>query len=37
MINGVAGSRLLYLFVPGSDTLTAPNTEYQLCFKCHST
>lgn len=37
VINGVAGSRPLYLFVPGSDTLTAPNTEYQLCFKCHST
>jgi len=34
--NGVAGSRPLYTFVPGSDTLTTPDAEYQLCFKCHS-
>lgn len=34
--NGVAGQRPLYTFVAGSDTLTSPVAEYQLCFKCHS-
>ncbi len=34
--NGVAGDRPLYTFLAGADTLTAPNAEYQLCFKCHS-
>ncbi|MFN8586571.1 MAG: cytochrome c3 family protein [Candidatus Eisenbacteria bacterium] len=37
VVNGLAGSRPLYQFVAGSDTLTTPNAEYQLCFKCHST
>ena len=34
--NGIAGQRPLYTFVTAADTLTAPNAEYQLCFKCHS-
>jgi predicted CXXCH cytochrome family protein len=34
--NGPAGTRPLYTFIAGSDTLTTPNAEYQLCFKCHS-
>lgn len=36
VLNGTAGSAPVYTFIPGSDTLTAPVTEYQLCFKCHS-
>lgn len=36
VVNGPAGSRPLYTLLPASDTLTTPNTEYQLCFKCHS-
>jgi predicted CXXCH cytochrome family protein len=36
VLNGPAGARPLYTFVAGSDTLSAPNDEYQLCFKCHS-
>lgn len=36
VLNGAAGTPPLYTFVPASDTLTAPNAEYQLCFKCHS-
>jgi predicted CXXCH cytochrome family protein len=36
VLNGTAGSPPLYSFVAGSDTLSAPNAEYQLCFKCHS-
>ena len=36
VLNGAAGAPPLYTFVPASDTLTAPNAEYQLCFKCHS-
>lgn len=35
-LNGAPGTRPLYTFVPASDTLTTPNEEYQLCFKCHS-
>ncbi len=35
-LNGISGSVPLYTFVPASDTLTGPVTEYQLCFKCHS-
>jgi len=34
--NGVAGAPPTYTFAAGSDTLTAPVAEYQLCFKCHS-
>jgi predicted CXXCH cytochrome family protein len=36
VLNGAAGTAPVYTFVQGSDTLTAPVTEYQLCFKCHS-
>ena len=36
VLNGAAGTAPAYTFVPGSDTLTAPVAEYQLCFKCHS-
>lgn len=36
VLNGPAGSPPLYTFIAGSDTLTAPHAEYQLCFKCHS-
>ena len=36
VMNGAAGSPPLYTFVPASDTLGTPNTEYALCFKCHS-
>lgn len=36
VLNGPAGAPPLYTFVPGSDTLSAPVAEYQLCFKCHS-
>jgi predicted CXXCH cytochrome family protein len=34
--NGGAGVPPTFTFVPGSDTLSAPVAEYQLCFKCHS-
>lgn len=34
--NGGPGTRPTYSFVAGSDTLTGPIAEYQLCFKCHS-
>lgn len=34
--NGAAGAPPAFTFVPGSDTLSAPVAEYQLCFKCHS-
>lgn len=34
--NGPAGAPPTFTFVAGSDTLTAPVAEYQLCFKCHS-
>lgn len=36
VLNGPAGTPPLYSFIAGSDTLTAPHAEYQLCFKCHS-
>ena len=34
--NGGPGAPPSFSFVAGSDTLTAPVAEYQLCFKCHS-
>lgn len=34
--NGAPGIAPAYTFAAGSDTLTAPLAEYQLCFKCHS-
>jgi predicted CXXCH cytochrome family protein len=34
--NGGPGSLPAYTFAAGVDTLSAPLTEYQLCFKCHS-
>lgn len=34
--NGPAGSTPAFTFLPGADTLTAPQAEYQVCFKCHS-
>jgi predicted CXXCH cytochrome family protein len=34
--NGAPGMRPTYSFAAGSDTLTVPVAEYQLCFKCHS-
>jgi predicted CXXCH cytochrome family protein len=34
--NGAAGTKPIYTFLPASDTLTVPRTEYQICFKCHS-
>jgi predicted CXXCH cytochrome family protein len=34
--NGAAGARPAFTLVAGSDTLSAPVAEYQLCFKCHS-
>ena len=34
--NGGPGTRPTYTFVAGSDTLTAPLAEHQVCFKCHS-
>jgi predicted CXXCH cytochrome family protein len=36
VLNGAAGTPPSYTFVAGSDTLTPPVAEYQLCFKCHS-
>jgi predicted CXXCH cytochrome family protein len=35
-LNGPAGLPPAYAFIAGSDTLTGPPAEYQLCFKCHS-
>jgi len=35
--NGGAGSTPIFTFLPGSDTLSVPRAEYQVCFKCHST
>jgi predicted CXXCH cytochrome family protein len=34
--NGPAGTVPTYTFAAGSDTLSVPVAEYQLCFKCHS-
>jgi hypothetical protein len=34
--NGAAGTAPAYRFAAGSDTVSAPRAEYQLCFKCHS-
>jgi predicted CXXCH cytochrome family protein len=34
--NGGAGAPPSYFFAAGSDTLSGPVAEYQLCFKCHS-
>lgn len=34
--NGPAGSRPIYSLLAASDSLTGPNAEYELCFKCHS-
>jgi predicted CXXCH cytochrome family protein len=36
VMNGAAGNAPSYTFLANSDTLTAPVSEYQLCFKCHS-
>jgi predicted CXXCH cytochrome family protein len=36
VLNGPAGAAPAYTFLAGSDTLTDSPTEYQLCFKCHS-
>jgi predicted CXXCH cytochrome family protein len=36
VLNGPAGTVPGYTFIAASDTITAPVTEYQLCFKCHS-
>ena len=36
VLNGSAGTPPSFTFIPGSDTLTSGPTEYQLCFKCHS-
>ncbi|MBI5836554.1 MAG: hypothetical protein HZB25_04855 [Candidatus Eisenbacteria bacterium] len=36
VLNGAAGTAPVYTFTAGSDTLTSPVAEYQLCFKCHS-
>jgi predicted CXXCH cytochrome family protein len=36
VLNGAPGVRPGYVFIPASDTTTAPVAEYQLCFKCHS-
>ena len=36
VLNGAAGTVPAYAFLAASDTLTQPVTEYQLCFKCHS-
>lgn len=35
-IQGGAGAPPSYVFIPGSDTLSTPVAEYQLCYKCHS-
>jgi predicted CXXCH cytochrome family protein len=34
--NGGAGAAPAFTFAAGSDTLSEPRAEYQLCFKCHS-
>jgi predicted CXXCH cytochrome family protein len=34
--NGSPGAPPAYYFTPGSDTLSTPVAEFQLCFKCHS-
>jgi predicted CXXCH cytochrome family protein len=34
--NGAAGTPPAFTFAAGSDTLSAPRAEYQICFKCHS-
>jgi predicted CXXCH cytochrome family protein len=34
--NGAPGAPPAFTFAAGSDTLSAPVAEYQLCFKCHS-
>ena len=34
--NGGPGALPSFTFAAGSDTLSAPVAEYQLCFKCHS-
>ncbi len=34
--NGGPGAPPAFTFAPGSDTLSTPLAEYQLCFKCHS-
>ena len=36
VLNGGPGAAPTFTFVAGSDTLTAPRAEYQVCFKCHS-
>jgi predicted CXXCH cytochrome family protein len=36
VLNGIAGSLPMYTYLPASDTTSAPNAEYELCFKCHS-
>jgi predicted CXXCH cytochrome family protein len=36
VLNGPAGAPPTFTFVPGSDTLSTPRAEYQVCFKCHS-
>ena len=36
VLNSYAGSAPMYTYLPASDTTSAPNAEYQLCFKCHS-
>jgi hypothetical protein len=36
VLNGAAGTPPSFTFLAGADTLTGPVTEYQLCFKCHS-
>jgi predicted CXXCH cytochrome family protein len=35
-IQGGAGAPPAFIFIAGSDTLSAPATEAQLCYKCHS-
>lgn len=35
-IQGGAGAPPAYVWIAGSDTLTTPVAEYQLCYKCHS-
>jgi predicted CXXCH cytochrome family protein len=36
VLNGPAGTSPSYFFAAGSDTVSGPPAEYQLCFKCHS-
>ncbi len=35
-LHGGPGAPPTYEFTPGSDTLSTPVAEYQLCYKCHS-